>query len=78
MPLTEFPAGRSQASIAEGAGLEKEVVEEVLDELEANPTFLYRRDGSNVDWARATAGLGLRAVVATECAHCELPIRLVC
>ncbi len=78
MPLTEFPAGRSQASIAEGVGLEKEVVEKVLDELEANPTFLYRRDGSKVDWARATAGPGLRAVVDTECAHCELPIRLVC
>ncbi len=78
MPLTEFPAGRSQASIAEGVGLEKVVVEEVPVELEANPTFLFRRDGSNVDWARATAGLGLRAVVATECTHCELPIRLVC
>jgi hypothetical protein len=33
MPLTELPAGRSQASIAEGVELEKEVVEEVLDEL---------------------------------------------
>ena len=77
MPLTELPAGRSQASIAEGVELEKEVVEEVLVELEANPAF-YRRDGSNVDWARATAGLGLRAVVDTECAHCELPTRLVC
>ena len=78
MPLTEFPAGRSQASIAQGVGLEKEVVEEVLHELEANPTFLYRRDGSNVDWTRATTGLSLRAMVDTECADCELPIRLVC
>jgi hypothetical protein len=78
MPLTEFPARRSRASITEGVGLEKEVAEEVLDELEANPTFLYRRDGSNVDWARATAGLGLSAVVNTKCAHCELPIQPVC
>ncbi len=38
-------------AIAEGLGLETGRVENLLDELEAQMTFLYRRDGRNVDWA---------------------------
>jgi hypothetical protein len=49
LPRTQQPL--SLEAIAEGVGLEKDVVGEVLDELEANLTFLYRRDGRNVDWA---------------------------
>ena len=41
----------SPGTIAEGVGIETERVREILDELEANRTFLYRRDGHNVDWA---------------------------
>ncbi len=38
-------------AIAEGVGLPTEQVGEILEELEAKLTFLYRRDGRNVDWA---------------------------
>ena len=38
-------------AIAKGVGLELERVRGILDELEAQLTFLYRRDGHNVDWA---------------------------
>jgi hypothetical protein len=41
----------SPETIAEGVGLERERVLGILDELEAQLTFLYRRDGRNVDWA---------------------------
>jgi hypothetical protein len=37
--------------IAEGLELETGRVREVLDDLEAQLTFLYRGDGTNVDWA---------------------------
>ena len=38
-------------AIATGVSLDIERVGEILDELEARLTFLYRRDGRNVDWA---------------------------
>jgi hypothetical protein len=41
----------SPEAIVEGVGLETEKVQEVLDDLEAQLTFLYRTDGHNVDWA---------------------------
>ena len=37
--------------IAQGVELELERVRGILDELKAQLTFLYRRDGHNVDWA---------------------------
>jgi hypothetical protein len=51
---TELPRAQqplSPEAIAEGLGLETERVREILDELEAQLTFLYRGDGRNVDWA---------------------------
>ena len=39
------------AAIAAGLDLDTDDVTEVLDELEAQLTFLYRQDGRNVDWA---------------------------
>lgn len=41
----------SPAAIADALDLDTEDVTQVLDELEARLTFLYRRDGHNVDWA---------------------------
>ena len=41
----------SAAAIAPRVGLESDQVGEIIDELEAKLTFLYRRDGRNVDWA---------------------------
>jgi hypothetical protein len=41
----------SPEAIADGVGLETGRVGEILDELEAQLTFLYRSDGRNVDWA---------------------------
>ena len=41
----------SPEAIAAGVGLDIGRVGEVLDELEARLTFLYRSDGHNVDWA---------------------------
>ena len=38
-------------AIAEGVGLPTGRVGEILEELEAKLTFLYRSDGRNVDWA---------------------------
>ena len=52
--VAELPRVRqplSPEAIADGVGLETERVGEILDELEAHLTFLYRRDGRNVDWA---------------------------
>lgn len=52
--VTELPRAQQSLSpeaIAEGLGLETERVREILDELEAQLTFLYRGDGRNVDWA---------------------------
>ena len=52
--VTELPRAQqplSAKAIAGGLGLETERVGEILDELEAHLTFLYRRDGRNVDWA---------------------------
>ena len=52
--VTELPrAGEplNPEAIAAGLQLENDVVEEILDELEAHLTFLYRTDGRNVDWA---------------------------
>ena len=41
----------SPEEIGDGLGLEPGGVTDVLAELEQNLTFLYRRDGRNVDWA---------------------------
>jgi len=52
--VTELPRWQQPLSpdaIAAGVGLETERVREILDEMEAHLTFLYRRDGRNVDWA---------------------------
>ena len=49
LPRTAGPL--NQETIAAGLGLETDVVGEVLNELEAHLTFLYRSDGNNVDWA---------------------------
>ena len=52
--VTELPRAQrslSPETIAVGVGLETERVLEILDELETQLTFLYRRDGRNVDWA---------------------------
>ena len=52
--VAELPRAQQPLSperIAAGVGLEIERVQEILDELEAQLTFLYRRDGLNVDWA---------------------------
>ena len=52
--VTELPRAQqplSPEAIAVGVGLEIERVGEILDELEAHLTFLYRRDGRNDDWA---------------------------
>ena len=52
--VTELPRAQQSLSpetIAVGVGLEIERVLEILDELEEQLTFLYRRDGRNVDWA---------------------------
>ena len=52
--VAELPRAQqalSPEAIAAGVGLESERVQEILDELEAQLTFLYRRDGLNVDWA---------------------------
>ena len=52
--VTELPRAQQSLSpetIAVGVGLEIERVLEILDELETQLTFLYRRDGRNVDWA---------------------------
>ena len=52
--VAELPRGQqplSPEAIGAGVGLEIKRVQEILDELEAQLTFLYRRDGLNVDWA---------------------------
>jgi hypothetical protein len=52
--VTELPRAQhslSPETIAEGVGLETDQVRKILDELETQLTFLYRRDGRNVDWA---------------------------
>ena len=49
LPRTQQPL--SPEAIAAGVGLDIERVGEILDELEERLTFLYRRDGLNVDWA---------------------------
>lgn len=52
--VTELPrAGRplGPKTIAATLDLEPDLVGEILDELEAHLTFLYRSDGHNVDWA---------------------------
>ena len=52
--VTELPRAQqplSPEAIAAGVGVEIERVREILDELEAQLTFLYRSDGFNVDWA---------------------------
>ena len=52
--VTELPKAQQPLSpeiIADGVELETDLVREILDELEAQLTFLYRRDGRNVDWA---------------------------
>jgi hypothetical protein len=52
--VAELPRAQqtlSPEAIAAGVGLDIERVREILDELEAQLTFLYRRDGLNVDWA---------------------------
>ena len=52
--VTELPRAQqplSPKAIAEGLGLGTGQVQEILDELEAQLTFLYRSDGRNVDWA---------------------------
>jgi hypothetical protein len=41
----------SPGAIAGALDLEPERVGAILDDLEAHLTFLYRRDGHNVDWA---------------------------
>lgn len=41
----------SPAQVAAGAGLPESRVVPILDELERNMTFLFRRDGLRVDWA---------------------------
>lgn len=41
----------NQDTIAAALGLEPSEIGEILDELEAHLTFLYRSDGHNVDWA---------------------------
>lgn len=49
LPRTAQPL--NPETIAAALGLEPDVVAQILDELEANLTFLYRSDGHNVDWA---------------------------
>ena len=49
LPRAQQPL--SPEAIATGVSLDIERVGEILDELEARLTFLYRRDGRNVDWA---------------------------
>ena len=49
LPRTMQPL--NPKTIAAALGLERDVVAQILDELEANLTFLYRSDGHNVDWA---------------------------
>ncbi len=49
LPRAQQPL--SPEAIAAGVSLDIERVREILDELEAQLTFLYRRDGRNVDWA---------------------------
>jgi hypothetical protein len=52
--VAELPRAQQSLSpeaIATGVSLDIERVREILDELEARLTFLYRRDGRNVDWA---------------------------
>ena len=51
--VTELARGQqalSAEAIAEGVGLGSERVLDIIDELEAQLTFLYRSDGRNVDW----------------------------
>lgn len=52
--VAELPRAQQSLSpeaIAAGVSLDIERVREILDELEAQLAFLYRRDGRNVDWA---------------------------
>ena len=52
--VAELPRAQQPLSpdaIAAGVSLDIERVREILDELEAQLAFLYRRDGRNVDWA---------------------------
>jgi hypothetical protein len=52
--VTELPRAEqplSPEAIADEVGIEPERVGEILDELEAQLTFVFRRDGRNVDWA---------------------------
>ena len=52
--VAELPRARHPLSpevIGEAMGLDITRVQQILDELEAHLTFLYRRDGRNVDWA---------------------------
>jgi hypothetical protein len=49
LPRAQQPL--SPEAIAEDVVLETERVGEILDELETQLMFLYRRDGRNVDWA---------------------------
>jgi hypothetical protein len=42
-------------AIVEATGIEPNRVLQILDELEAHLTFLYRTDGENVDWAYPVA-----------------------
>jgi len=52
--VTELPRAQQSLSpetIAAGVGLKTRRVRGILDELETQLTFLYRRDGRNVDWA---------------------------
>ena len=49
LPRAQQPL--SPEAIAAALNLDNERVRKILDELEAQLTFLYRRDGLNVDWA---------------------------
>ena len=49
LPRTTQPL--NPETIAAALGLEPDLVAQILGELEAHLTFLFRSDGDNVDWA---------------------------
>lgn len=58
--VTELAAtaqAASPATVAASVGLKTGRVVEILDELEAGLTFLYRTNGDDVDWAYPTAAV---------------------